>query len=303
MTPYYDDGTCVIYHGDCLRVMPLMASDGLLVSSVICDPPYAIQFTGDTFATTAQDPVERSWVSRGLRMTQKPNSTPTLYKRVNPRCLGCGRVVNGEATAKGYKVCECSAIDVAPWPNSAMVRLHEWHMTWAIYAFHVLAPSGWLVAFASTRTIGRLTCAIEDGGFEIRDQVMWRHSAGIGRNDETLRTAYEPAVVARKPYRSSAQREILNAEYETNVIDCGKAPQVERWGHPTPKPENLMLKVCQIFGDGVILDPFMGSGTTLVAAKRLGRKAIGIELEEKYCEIAAKRLAQGALDLFGEATA
>lgn len=75
--------------------------------------------------------------------------------------------------------------------------------------------------------------------------------------------------------------------------------------HPTGKPEPLLMEWVNLFTDAgeTILDPFMGSGTTLVAAKRLGRKAIGIELEERYCEIAAKRLAQGALDLFGEETA
>jgi DNA modification methylase len=75
--------------------------------------------------------------------------------------------------------------------------------------------------------------------------------------------------------------------------------------HPTQKPEELIAALVTDFTDAgeTILDPFMGSGTTLVAAKRLGRKAIGIELEEKYCEIAVKRLAQGALPLYGAESA
>ncbi len=68
--------------------------------------------------------------------------------------------------------------------------------------------------------------------------------------------------------------------------------------HPTQKPESLMCWCLEFFPSARnILDPFMGSGTTLVAAKRLGRRAIGIEIEEKYCEIAVKRLAQEALPL------
>jgi len=68
--------------------------------------------------------------------------------------------------------------------------------------------------------------------------------------------------------------------------------------HPTQKPEALMrwcVDKMKTPESATILDPFMGSGTTLRAAKDLGRKAIGIELEEKYCEIAAKRMAQEVL--------
>ena len=71
----------------------------------------------------------------------------------------------------------------------------------------------------------------------------------------------------------------------------------EENGHPTPKPVELMSWLIDEVMANSILDPFMGSGTTLVAAKQLGRKAVGIEIEERYCEIAVKRLAQ--MELFG----
>jgi len=75
--------------------------------------------------------------------------------------------------------------------------------------------------------------------------------------------------------------------------------------HPTEKPLTLMAWcIQQAPAAAFICDPFMGSGTTLRAAKDLGRKAIGIEIEERYCEIAAKRLNQQVLPLFApEATA
>lgn len=73
----------------------------------------------------------------------------------------------------------------------------------------------------------------------------------------------------------------------------------EKRVHPTQKPEPVMVWALQHAPADVrtVLDPFMGSGTTLVAAKRLGKTATGIELDERYCEIAAERLSQGALDL------
>lgn len=67
--------------------------------------------------------------------------------------------------------------------------------------------------------------------------------------------------------------------------------------HPTQKPVGLMAKVIELCPPGVILDPFMGSGSTLMAAKALGRKSIGIEIEERYCEIAAQRCSQEVLGL------
>lgn len=83
--------------------------------------------------------------------------------------------------------------------------------------------------------------------------------------------------------------------------DMSQRPQ----GHPCPRPLRAMQYLIDCFCEpgGTVLDPFAGSGTTLVAAKNLGRKAVGIEIEERYCEIAAKRLAQGVLPFAQESAA
>jgi DNA modification methylase len=80
-----------------------------------------------------------------------------------------------------------------------------------------------------------------------------------------------------------------------DVVSMQNVQEHDAAEHPTSKPVRLMSAIATRLGGHTMLDPFVGSGTTLVAAKWLGRRTIGIEIEERYCEIAAQRCSQESL--------
>lgn len=125
----------------------------------------------------------------------------------------------------------------------------------------------------------------------IAHRLIW-HKAGMnpGPINAAFMSQDEEIYVLGHGWRKSSPplRSVL-----TTTENRAQQPSVE--GHPTPKPLGLMEKLIDRCPPGTIADPFAGSGSTLVAAKHLGRRAIGVEISEAYCEVVAKRLCQDTL--------
>lgn len=369
--------TVQILHGDCRQLMFTLGEN--FVDSIVTDPPYEL---------TSARPGGRSEATRG-------------------KVMG------------GFMGMQWDGTGVAFDPE-----------TW-LQALRVLKPGGYLLAFSGTRTYHRMVVAIEDAGFEIRDQIGWAFGSGFPKSHNgpwggtALKPAWEPIVVARKPLAGTVEAnwrehgtgalnidacrvpadgevrapitgagglptrhtvdearspgvvaqphelgrwpanlihdgsdEVLQAfpqapgqqgpisgtapsaktsnvygamkrEGEASAdsdnlgavgfkmkpgarrIDtgsaarffyCAKASKADRNSggaennHPTVKPADLMRYLCRLVtpDGGLVLDPFMGSGSTLKAAELEGFDAIGIELSPEYIDIARRRIGADA---------
>jgi DNA modification methylase len=109
-----------------------------------------------------------------------------------------------------------------------------WTSAWATEALRVLKPGGWLAAFGTPRTFHRLVAGVEDAGFDVRDQLLWLYGQGVPKSrlragglGTTLKPAYEPIVLARKPFEGSLDTNLAVHDTGALQIDAARVPRAD----------------------------------------------------------------------------
>lgn len=230
MKPYYDDGTCVIYHGEALETLPALGRGS--AHAVVTDPPYVI-----------------------------------------------GAVSAGNMASKS-----------GGWAD--MMNSSLWFTAWYREVNRLLRSDGVFWSFCNWRTVPVLMRAASDARLPITSMLVWdKEWIGPG-GSQGLRPSYELVALMAQPEFAVKDRGLPD-------IWRHKVGSYKDHGHPAEKPEDLVRSIILASSppvDAVIVDPFLGSGTTAAAAKSLGYRFVGIEAEERWCEVAAQRLSQEVLD-------
>ena len=262
MDPYYDEDGITIYHGDCRSVLPNVVVDGVVTS-----PPYADQRIG---------------LYEGIPESEYPSFTIEWMNAL--------RLVDN---------------------GSVLINIRE-HVSDGVMSDYVhktrlaLRHSGWF-------EMDELLWVKPDGppvGHPGRPRRSWERILWFAKTRQPKafpkasgRTSNRIGLTSRVDapatdwvggFSDYAEGQSRSPDY--CFISVGDRPKYI--DHPAVFPEKVaawMLRTITTEQD-VVCDPFMGSGSTLVAAQREGRKSIGIEIEERYCEIAVQRLAQGVLE-------
>jgi site-specific DNA-methyltransferase (adenine-specific) len=174
-----------------------------------------------------------------------------------------------------------------------MMNSARWFRDWYAMVRRVLDPAGALWTCCNWRSLPVVMRAACDAEWSVTSTLVWNKD-WIGPGGTVgLRPCYElVALLAMSEFQipDRGERDIWTVPWSSNKPN----------GHPAEKPEALYARLISASGviDGVVLDPFMGCGTSLAAAKRLGVGGVGVEIEERWCEVAAKRLEQEVLPMF-----
>ena len=273
---FHEEPGITLYCGDCREILPLLEPVDLVLTS----PPYNLgTTTGGGFVDIAK--LEAKKIKR---LEAAVRGHYPVDARLNARG-GAGKW-SGGALAKGYGV-HGDAMpheDYVAWQKQTLTAL-----------WNVLTPTGAIYYNHKARVLdGLLVTPVEEYVPRqlrpfVRQEVIWARAGGVNFSPAFYVPTHERIVIiARRDFR-------LRDKAASGAGDVWYIPQAPDPEHPAPFPLTLATRAIETTPAGLVLDPFVGSGTTLLAAKLLNRRAIGIEIEEKYCHIAVKRLRQEVL--------
>ncbi len=287
--------------GDCRELMKKVPDN--YISACITDPPYNYEFIGHKW--------DNSEIQR--RMERVNNKTSkTLVKNIP---YGSG-LAGGVRNKKWYQRNRENILDY-----------EHWCFQWGEQLFRICKPGATVLVFNSTRTVAHVQVALENAGFYARDIMVYRRSSGIPKGinikkkleqkgyenaeqwegwHSCLRNEWEAICILQKPLQNNYTETVLNYGtglfftkneqcFQSNILENIRRDKHEEFNiHCTVKPLALMEKLVKIFvpslNDSIVIDPFAGSGTTLLAAKKLGINYLGIEIVPEYINIIHQRL-------------
>lgn len=303
MTDYLDRIIC----GDCLEVMASMSESS--VDSIVTDPPYGLSFMGKDWDHGV--PGEAFW-REALRVA-KPGAHLLAFggTRTHHRLM-CA------IEDAGWEIRDCLGwLYGSGFPKS--LNLKDKWQGWGTALKPALEP----ITVARKPLIGTVAQNVLEHGtgalnidgcrVETEESLQRPERKGLGVSGGWANYKQEPGLygtpkgLGRFPanliHDGSDDVEDVFPKNASRFFYCAKASASERGegnNHPTVKPQALMQYLCRLVTPpgGVVLDPFAGSGSTLLAALKEGFCFIGIEKEEKYCEIARRRVAEATPSLF-----
>ena len=188
------------------------------------------------------------------------------------------------------------------WSNAALIKGYEahddsmphdkyveWQRACLTEMMRVIRPDGAIFYNHKWRVQDGLLQDRHDivSGFPVRQIIIWKRKGGINFNAGYFLPTYEVIYLIAKPNFKLTPK--ANAQG-----DVWEIPQARDNDHPAPFPVEIAQRCIAATPSGVVLDPFMGSGTSAIAAEILGREWIGAEISHRYCEAARSRLADHA---------
>jgi site-specific DNA-methyltransferase (adenine-specific) len=290
----------VILSGDCIKEMKNIPECS--ISGCVTDPPYNYEFIG------------KDWNSEEIkrRTSRIKGNSSTLVKNIP---YGSG-LAGGVRNKRWYQR-----------NRQNILEYQQWCESWGNELFRILKPGAYALIFNSTRTIAQVQVAMENVGFYARDMLVWKRQSGIPKGlnySKKLEKLGDPTAPKWKEWHSClrneweaisvVQKPLINNYFQTmheygvgllkvktehgflsNIIEGVKRDNLDKYNiHCTVKPldliERLVELIIPISEDNILIDPFLGSGTTAVACKKLGVSYCGIEVNQEYINIANRRL-------------